>query len=468
MQLHDDGSVSVLLQGPHQGCHVQLQGLLARADLNGCFGYVCGACEAATQRWPVRVTLPDGDTKVVSLKADNLVCSRQVMARDGNGGLCAVPAFASDWLTRQRPGAEVLRFRREDVEGVRAEGVVADVKDSLCEVAAAVGSSGLVEVDKTTRTLGMHQLLQQAVRAELGDAHDDAMAALLEARCGCMGDADDGDERMYGVMREVVGAAGHVVGRMKAAAGGRAAWACSMRLRVLETARTVLGAQSLEALSFHDAVDAELSALGVVEGRPAAVEYRAMDWLSRSFRGSEVSLRALISEVEAALASAPDAAAGWDCKAALSRAEHMAGMHTNARGQYDRAIEFYERALRIQTATLGEMHASTAATITSMGASYSEKGQHDRAIELYERALRIRTATLGEMHADTAGTISSMGASYSKKGQDDRAIELTERALRICHQALGPHHPQTQKTEQNLANARSKAARQTHTERGRR
>ncbi len=189
MQQHVDGSVSV-----------QLQGLLADADLNGFFGHVCGACDAASQRWPVRVTLPDGDTKDMSLKADNLVCSRQVMARDGNGGLCAVPAFASGWLTRQRPGAKVLRFRREDVEGVRAAGVLADVTDDLHAVAAAVGSSGLVEVNEATRTLGMHQLLQQAVRAELGDAHDDAMAALLEARCSCMGDADDVDERMYSVM----------------------------------------------------------------------------------------------------------------------------------------------------------------------------------------------------------------------------------------------------------------------------
>ena len=41
MRQHGDGSVSVLFQGPHEGCHVQLRGLATRADLNGCFGYVC-------------------------------------------------------------------------------------------------------------------------------------------------------------------------------------------------------------------------------------------------------------------------------------------------------------------------------------------------------------------------------------------------------------------------------------------
>ena len=93
------------------------------------------------------------------------------------------------------------------------------------------------------------------------------------------------------------------------------------------------------------------------------------------------------------------------------------------------------------------------------GSFIFEKGQYDRAIELFERALRIEEATLGEMHAETAGTISSMGASYSKKGQHDRAIAATERALRICLQVLGPHHPQTLQTQQSLANIRSDAAR---------
>ena len=118
-----------------------------------------------------------------------------------------------------------------------------------------------------------------------------------------------------------------------------------------------------------------------------------------------------------------------------------------------------ERALRIEEATLGEMHAQTAGTISSMGVSYSKKGQEDRAIELFERALRIQEATLGEMHADTAGTIASMGTAYSNKGQYDRAIAATERALRICLQVLGPHHPQTLQTQQSLAIIRSAAAR---------
>ena len=297
MRQHGDGSVSVLFQGPHEGCHVQLRGLATRADLNGCFGYVCGACDAATQRWPVRVTLASDEVKDVSLKAGNLVCTGKVMARDDKGRPRAVPAFASGWLTAQRPGADVMRFRGEDVKGARAEGVLAGVTDALGDVAAAVGSSGLVEVDEAGRLFGMHQLLQKAVRAEVGQAHDDVMAALLEARCGCMGDEEEVDHRMYGVMREVVGAAWHVVGRMKAAAAQRAAWVCSMRVRGLQLARAVIGAQSLEIDAYHDALDADLCALGVERGGRVAAEYRAMQWWRESFRGNERSFQALIQKL---------------------------------------------------------------------------------------------------------------------------------------------------------------------------
>jgi tetratricopeptide (TPR) repeat protein len=292
----------------------------------------------------------------------------------------------------------------------------------------------------------MHQLLQKAVRAEVGQAHDDVMAALLEARCGCMGDEGEVDHRMYGVMREVVGAAGHVVGRMKAAAAQRAAWVCSMRVRVLQLARAVIGDQSLEIVAYRDALDADLCALGVKRGGRVAAEYRAMQWWRESFSGDERSYQALIREVEEALGSAPDAAAGWDCRAALGKAQHAAGSFMGDRGQEDRAIELYERALRIKEATLGEMHADTAATIRSMGTAYGEKGQEDRAIELFERALRIEEATLGEMHAQTAGTILSMGTAYGKKGQYDRAIELYERALRIQEATLGEMHAETAAT----------------------
>jgi hypothetical protein len=114
MRRHVDGSVSVLLQALHEGCHVRLQGPMLEADLNGCFGYVCGSYDAATQRWPVRVMLPSNELKDMSLNADSLLCSFNTMMR--NGSLFAAPAFASGWSTAFRLKAEEIRFKAQDVK----------------------------------------------------------------------------------------------------------------------------------------------------------------------------------------------------------------------------------------------------------------------------------------------------------------------------------------------------------------
>ena len=44
-------------------------------------------------------------------------------------------------------------------------------------------------------------------------------------------------------------------------------------------------------------------------------------------------------------------------------------------GEYDRAIEYYERSLAIKLKTVGENHPGTAATYTSLGQAYKAKGE---------------------------------------------------------------------------------------------
>jgi tetratricopeptide (TPR) repeat protein len=449
LRQHDDGSVSVMFQGPHQGCHVQLQGLVDRSDLNGCFGYVCGACDSATQRWPVRVTLPSNNTKDMSLKADNLIRTGKVMVRDGDGCLCAVPAFASGWLTVHRPGSEVLRFRREDVQGVRPKDVLPDVMHALGDIAAALGSLGLVDLNQAGRMFGMNQLIQRIVRVELGDVHDTALTSLLEARFGCMGDENHFDHVDFMIKREILGVAGHIVEQMKAAAPRHVEWACAMRVRLTQVARAVIG-KSFELDSYLDALNADWSAL--VADQPPAAALRAIDWYRKGAqaRNNELADQALIAQIQEAISMAPDTSAVWDCRVSLAWAQYTAACGLSQRGQNfgnrDRAIELLERALRIQIVTLGENHAETAQTIVRIGLTFGEKGQHDRAIDLCERALRIQMVCLGENHVETAGTLFNMGVQYSSIGQFHTSIDFFQRAFLIQTAAFGDLHHSTAQT----------------------
>ena len=89
-------------------------------------------------------------------------------------------------LSALKPGAEVKRFKADNVRVLRAHGIAVTVQEveGLKRVAGALRCSGLVQVDEGQRTFGMHQLLQQAVGSELGwQQQCDRMRELLHTRC---------------------------------------------------------------------------------------------------------------------------------------------------------------------------------------------------------------------------------------------------------------------------------------------
>src|SRR5215831_8433486 len=85
------------------------------------------------------------------------------------------------------------------------------------------------------------------------------------------------------------------------------------------------------------------------------------------------------------------------------------------RGQYDRAIEDYNQAIR-----LNPNHANA---FSNRGATYARKGEYDRAIENYDEAIR-----LNPKHADA---FSNRGVAYGRKGDYDRAVENYDEAIRL-------------------------------------
>jgi tetratricopeptide (TPR) repeat protein len=151
-------------------------------------------------------------------------------------------------LSALKPGAEVKRFKACHVRARRVDCVAGAVQEveGLKRVAAVLRGSGLVQVDEGGRTLGMHQLLQQAVGSLLGwRGQCQRMRQLLHARCGRFGDEVEFDVGLFGVMREVAAAAVDAVGRVKEEGKETGdAWCSGMLLRLYEVAREVYGAQT--------------------------------------------------------------------------------------------------------------------------------------------------------------------------------------------------------------------------------
>ena len=99
-----------------------------------------------------------------------------------------------------------------------------------------------------------------------------------------------------------------------------------------------------------------------------------------------------------------------------SAAEHVnRGLFYSLDGDLDRAIEQYDKAIRLNPAY--------ALAYRNRGDAYYEKGDDFRAIEDYNQAIRLDPTY--------ASAYSNRGEAYEKKGDNDRATEDFKQADRL-------------------------------------
>jgi tetratricopeptide (TPR) repeat protein len=85
------------------------------------------------------------------------------------------------------------------------------------------------------------------------------------------------------------------------------------------------------------------------------------------------------------------------------------------KGDYDQAIESYEKAI--------ELNPKDALAYRNMGIGYKNKGNYDQAIASYEKAI--------ELNPKYALAYHNMGISYAKKGEYDKAISSYKKAIEL-------------------------------------
>jgi tetratricopeptide (TPR) repeat protein len=85
------------------------------------------------------------------------------------------------------------------------------------------------------------------------------------------------------------------------------------------------------------------------------------------------------------------------------------------KGQYDRAIQDYDRAINI--------YPNHASAFFNRGNAYDRKGQGDRAFQDYDQAIRLNPN-------DTFAFV-NRGAAYADKGQYDRAVQDFHQAIKL-------------------------------------
>ena len=126
------------------------------------------------------------------------------------------------------------------------------------------------------------------------------------------------------------------------------------------------------------------------------------------------------------------------------------GLVYSDKGDYDKALEFLNKAMTIRKAKLGEEHTDVATSYNNIGVVYYNKEDYDKALEYYNKALTIWKSKLGEEHTDVATFYNNIGLVYSDKGDYDKALEYYNKALTIWKSKLGEEHINVARSYNNI------------------
>lgn len=128
-----------------------------------------------------------------------------------------------------------------------------------------------------------------------------------------------------------------------------------------------------------------------------------------------------------------------------------AGYGNHCLGNYPKALEWDQYALKIHIKVLGQDHPKTATSYSNLAVVYNSQGNYTRALKLNQNALKIHEKALGKEHLDTATTYKNIAGVYYMQENYDKALEWYQKTLEIREKVLGKNHPKTATTYNKIA-----------------
>ena len=116
-----------------------------------------------------------------------------------------------------------------------------------------------------------------------------------------------------------------------------------------------------------------------------------------------------------------------DNKKYMSSALNTQGISFHLRGNYEKALEYYEKSLKIKE-EIGDKK-GVSATYNHIGLNNFYQGNNEKALEYYEKCLKI-DEEIGNKRG-MGLTYNNIGILYSKHGNNEKAIEYYEKTLKI-------------------------------------
>lgn len=127
------------------------------------------------------------------------------------------------------------------------------------------------------------------------------------------------------------------------------------------------------------------------------------------------------------------------------------------RGEYLKAIRFYEESLQMSLGRTGkERNRETALTLNRLGSLTRELCRYDEALDYHQRALNIQKTSSSSAKPSTAETCVLMAMVRAKMCDYKLALDLYEDSLVVLRGKLGNEHLSVSKTLSQMGCVRFK------------
>ena len=108
-----------------------------------------------------------------------------------------------------------------------------------------------------------------------------------------------------------------------------------------------------------------------------------------------------------------------------------------AKRNYDKSLEYYEKSIAIYLNTIGENNLDVNwnnfiwGTYNGIGLVWKSKGDYNKALEYYEKCLVNGLKTIGENHSNIAAVYKNIASVWKLKGSFEKSLEYYDKSLKI-------------------------------------
>ena len=119
-------------------------------------------------------------------------------------------------------------------------------------------------------------------------------------------------------------------------------------------------------------------------------------------------------------------------------------------GNWDKALECYQAALKNQEYSLFSNHPAVAQTYSSIGTIYRNMGKYTEALSFFEKDLEIKKRSCPSNDPDLAISYNNIANLYFDMEDYDKAVLYHERAFEIRQRSFSPNHPDIAMSYNNI------------------